>query len=92
MSVSPMTLVETLARMADSAVWPQYWHSLPEMGRGGDLRRMLRTPAEGNLRALTRDERFRYHFTGVERGGAKSGDGTSRLYRVAKTQKTSKTP
>ncbi|MCG8417585.1 MAG: 5-amino-6-(D-ribitylamino)uracil--L-tyrosine 4-hydroxyphenyl transferase CofH [Proteobacteria bacterium] len=46
----------------------------------------------GSYRALTRDERFRYHFTGVERGGAKSGDGTSRLYRVAKTQKTSKTP
>lgn len=51
--VSPATFVETLARMAESPLWPQFWHALPEVGVGRDLRRMMRTPADGNLRAKT---------------------------------------
>ena len=51
--VSPATFVQTLERVADSPLWPHLWHALPEFGAGRDTRRMMRTAADGNLRAKT---------------------------------------
>jgi hypothetical protein len=39
--------------MASSPVWNEYWGSLPEAGRRGELGRMYNTGAAGNLRAKT---------------------------------------
>ncbi|MBR9988697.1 MAG: D-alanyl-D-alanine carboxypeptidase/D-alanyl-D-alanine-endopeptidase, partial [Gemmatimonadetes bacterium] len=46
-------IVDVLALMADSPMWPYYWETLPEAGASDGLRRMYRTGAEGNLRAKT---------------------------------------
>lgn len=51
--VSASTFVDVLQTMADSPVWAEYWASLPEAGRRGELGRMFGTPAAGNLRAKT---------------------------------------
>jgi serine-type D-Ala-D-Ala carboxypeptidase/endopeptidase (penicillin-binding protein 4) len=47
------TLIHLLRFMAASPMWEPYWASLPEAGSPEGLRRMQRTPAEGNLRAKT---------------------------------------
>lgn len=46
-------LISLLAVMAESPMWNEYWETLPEAGSPAGLRRMYRTPAEGNLRAKT---------------------------------------
>jgi D-alanyl-D-alanine carboxypeptidase/D-alanyl-D-alanine-endopeptidase (penicillin-binding protein 4) len=46
-------IVDVLALMAQSPMWPYYWDTLPEAGASDGLRRMYRTGAEGNLRAKT---------------------------------------
>jgi D-alanyl-D-alanine carboxypeptidase/D-alanyl-D-alanine-endopeptidase (penicillin-binding protein 4) len=51
--VSAATFVDIIDRMAASPVWTEYWGSLPEAGRRGELGRMYNTPAAGNLRAKT---------------------------------------
>jgi len=51
--VSAATLVAVLERMAASPLWAEYWASLPEAGRRGELGRMYRTAAANNLRAKT---------------------------------------
>lgn len=50
---SARTFIQLLDAMADSPMWQSYWSTLPEAGAPGGLRRMHRTPAEGNLRAKT---------------------------------------
>ena len=47
------TFVNVLSRMAETDSWAEYWASLPEAGTRGELGRMYRTPAAGNLRAKT---------------------------------------
>lgn len=51
--VSASTFVDIFDRMASSTVWSEYWGSLPEAGRRGELGRMYGTVAAGNLRAKT---------------------------------------
>lgn len=51
--VSPATMVDLLAYMANSPMWELYWETLPEAGSSRGLRRMYQTGAEGNLRAKT---------------------------------------
>jgi D-alanyl-D-alanine carboxypeptidase/D-alanyl-D-alanine-endopeptidase (penicillin-binding protein 4) len=51
--VSPRTLVETIRAMDGSPYWEAYWTSLPRAGTRGELGRMYRTAAAGNLRAKT---------------------------------------
>lgn len=51
--VSASTFVDIITRMAASPVWSEYWGSLPEAGRRGELGRMYGTLAAGNLRAKT---------------------------------------
>ncbi len=51
--VSAATFVDIIDRMAASPVWTEYWGSLPEAGRRGELGRMYNSPAAGNLRAKT---------------------------------------
>lgn len=46
-------IIDLLALMAESPMWPYYWETLPEAGASDGLRRMYRTGAEGNLRAKT---------------------------------------
>lgn len=46
-------LIDVMALMAESPMWPYYWETLPEAGASDGLRRMYRTGAEGNLRAKT---------------------------------------
>jgi serine-type D-Ala-D-Ala carboxypeptidase/endopeptidase (penicillin-binding protein 4) len=46
-------IIDVLALMAESPMWPHYWETLPEAGASNGLRRMYRTAAEGNLRAKT---------------------------------------
>jgi D-alanyl-D-alanine carboxypeptidase/D-alanyl-D-alanine-endopeptidase (penicillin-binding protein 4) len=46
-------IIDVLALMADSPMWPYYWETLPEAGASDGLRRMYRTGAERNLRAKT---------------------------------------
>ena len=46
-------IIDVLALMAESPMWPYYWETLPEAGASDGLRRMYRTGAEGNLRAKT---------------------------------------
>ena len=50
---SARSFIQLLDAMADSPMWQAYWSTLPEAGAPGGLRRMYRTPAEGNLRAKT---------------------------------------
>ena len=50
---SARSFIQLLDAMADSPMWQSYWSTLPEAGAPGGLRRMYRTPAEGNLRAKT---------------------------------------
>jgi hypothetical protein len=51
--VSAATFVDVVDRMAASPVWSEFWGSLPEAGRRGELGRMYGTMAAGNLRAKT---------------------------------------
>jgi D-alanyl-D-alanine carboxypeptidase/D-alanyl-D-alanine-endopeptidase (penicillin-binding protein 4) len=51
--VSASTFVDIIESMASSTTWPEYWGSLPEAGRRGELGRMYSTLAAGNLRAKT---------------------------------------
>jgi D-alanyl-D-alanine carboxypeptidase/D-alanyl-D-alanine-endopeptidase (penicillin-binding protein 4) len=51
--ISPGGLVEVLRFMAASPCWDDLWESLPEAGSRALYRRMIRTPASGNLRAKT---------------------------------------
>jgi D-alanyl-D-alanine carboxypeptidase/D-alanyl-D-alanine-endopeptidase (penicillin-binding protein 4) len=51
--VSAGTFVDVIEHMASSPVWDEYWGSLPEAGRRGELGRMYNTTAAGNLRAKT---------------------------------------
>ncbi len=51
--VSASTFVALLDRMAATPRWADYWASLPEAGRRGELGRMYSTPAARNLRAKT---------------------------------------
>ncbi|HEX6135007.1 MAG TPA: D-alanyl-D-alanine carboxypeptidase/D-alanyl-D-alanine-endopeptidase [Longimicrobiales bacterium] len=50
---SASAIIDVLALMAESPMWPYYWETLPEAGARDGLRRMYRTNAEGNLRAKT---------------------------------------
>ncbi|MGH7444523.1 MAG: D-alanyl-D-alanine carboxypeptidase/D-alanyl-D-alanine endopeptidase, partial [Longimicrobiales bacterium] len=50
---SARSFIQLLDAMAASAMWQEFWSTLPEAGAPGGLRRMYRTPAEGNLRAKT---------------------------------------
>jgi len=52
-AASTGALVQVLAFMSDSPGWEDFWGTLPEAGVRGEMRRMLRTPAAGNLRAKT---------------------------------------
>jgi D-alanyl-D-alanine carboxypeptidase/D-alanyl-D-alanine-endopeptidase (penicillin-binding protein 4) len=51
--VTAGSFVALLAGMAEADQWPVYWASLPVAGRRGELGRMYRTAAAGNLRAKT---------------------------------------
>jgi len=51
--VSAASFVTLLAYMAASDHWESFWATLPEAGRRGELPRMYRSPAAGNLRAKT---------------------------------------
>jgi D-alanyl-D-alanine carboxypeptidase/D-alanyl-D-alanine-endopeptidase (penicillin-binding protein 4) len=51
--VSAATFVDVIERMASGPVWSEYWGSMPEAGRRGELGRMAGSPAAGNLRAKT---------------------------------------
>jgi D-alanyl-D-alanine carboxypeptidase/D-alanyl-D-alanine-endopeptidase (penicillin-binding protein 4) len=51
--VSAATFVDVIDRMSSSPVWNEYWGSLPEAGRRGEMGRMYNTTAAGNLRAKT---------------------------------------
>ncbi len=51
--VSPMAFVDVLRHVKDSDLWPDFWESLPEAGKRGEMRRMYDTPAAGKLRAKT---------------------------------------
>lgn len=51
--ISPGALVQILGFMAASSCWEDLWESLPEAGSRALFRRMIRTPASGNLRAKT---------------------------------------
>jgi D-alanyl-D-alanine carboxypeptidase/D-alanyl-D-alanine-endopeptidase (penicillin-binding protein 4) len=51
--VSAQALVQTIAGMEGGPLWPEYWASLPQAGTRGELGRMYRTAAAGNLRAKT---------------------------------------
>jgi D-alanyl-D-alanine carboxypeptidase/D-alanyl-D-alanine-endopeptidase (penicillin-binding protein 4) len=51
--VSASTFVDVIERMASGPVWSEYWGSMPEAGRRGELGRMFGTAAAGNLRAKT---------------------------------------
>ncbi|HEU5209786.1 MAG TPA: D-alanyl-D-alanine carboxypeptidase/D-alanyl-D-alanine-endopeptidase, partial [Longimicrobiales bacterium] len=50
---SARSFIQLLDAMSDSPMWQAFWSTLPESGAPGGLRRMYRTPAEGNLRAKT---------------------------------------
>jgi D-alanyl-D-alanine carboxypeptidase/D-alanyl-D-alanine-endopeptidase (penicillin-binding protein 4) len=51
--VSARDLIHLLSFMRHSPMWEAYWHTLPEAGGPGGLRRMSGTAAQGNLRAKT---------------------------------------
>jgi len=51
--VSAATFVNTIAAMSDGPFWDEFWASLPRAGTRGELGRMYRTAAAGNLRAKT---------------------------------------
>ncbi|HSM06274.1 MAG TPA: D-alanyl-D-alanine carboxypeptidase/D-alanyl-D-alanine-endopeptidase [Longimicrobiales bacterium] len=51
--VSPGALVATLRYMEGTPQWAALWETLPEAGSRELFRRMIRTPAAGNLRAKT---------------------------------------
>lgn len=51
--VSATAFVSALSYVNRTDLWEALWHSLPEAGRGGRLRRMDRSPAASNLRAKT---------------------------------------
>ena len=51
--VSARAFVQTIAGMEGTEHWPAYWATLPQAGTRGELGRMYRTAAAGNLRAKT---------------------------------------
>ncbi len=51
--ISPGALVQVLAFMTTTSCWEDLWETLPEAGSRALFRRMIRTPASGNLRAKT---------------------------------------
>ena len=51
--VTARAFVESIQGMAEGPLWAEYWASLPRAGTRGELRRMYRTAAAGNLRAKT---------------------------------------
>jgi D-alanyl-D-alanine carboxypeptidase/D-alanyl-D-alanine-endopeptidase (penicillin-binding protein 4) len=51
--VSAKSFVDVIARMSESALWPEYWATLPRAGTRRELGRMYRTAAADNLRAKT---------------------------------------
>lgn len=51
--VSAGTTVQLLEYAREAPFWPAFWQTLPESGAPGELKRMLRTPAEGHVRAKT---------------------------------------
>jgi D-alanyl-D-alanine carboxypeptidase/D-alanyl-D-alanine-endopeptidase (penicillin-binding protein 4) len=51
--ISPGGLVATLQYMEGTPEWSALWETLPEAGSRALFRRMIRTPASGNLRAKT---------------------------------------
>ena len=51
--VSAATFVDLFRRMSAGPFWPPFWASLPRAGTRGELGRMYRSAAAGNLRAKT---------------------------------------
>jgi D-alanyl-D-alanine carboxypeptidase/D-alanyl-D-alanine-endopeptidase (penicillin-binding protein 4) len=51
--VSARAFVDVITRMSESALWPEYWATLPRAGTRRELGRMYRTAAADNLRAKT---------------------------------------
>ncbi len=51
--VSPGTFVGLFGALEHSALWDDFWATLPEAGTRRELGRMFNTPAAGNLRAKT---------------------------------------
>jgi D-alanyl-D-alanine carboxypeptidase/D-alanyl-D-alanine-endopeptidase (penicillin-binding protein 4) len=51
--VTTRSIIHLLSFMAKSAMWQDYWATLPEAGVSDGLHRMQRTAAERNLRAKT---------------------------------------
>jgi D-alanyl-D-alanine carboxypeptidase/D-alanyl-D-alanine-endopeptidase (penicillin-binding protein 4) len=51
--VTAASVVGVLEFAHAATIWPAFWKTLPETGTPRELRRMLRTPAEGRVRAKT---------------------------------------
>lgn len=51
--VSAAAFVQILEGMSEGPLWEEYWATLPRAGTRGELGRMYRTAAAGNLRAKT---------------------------------------
>jgi D-alanyl-D-alanine carboxypeptidase/D-alanyl-D-alanine-endopeptidase (penicillin-binding protein 4) len=51
--VTTGSVIRLLEYAHDATFWPAFWQTLPESGAPRELRRMLRTPAEGRVRAKT---------------------------------------
>jgi D-alanyl-D-alanine carboxypeptidase/D-alanyl-D-alanine-endopeptidase (penicillin-binding protein 4) len=51
--VTASSVIGLLAYAHDAPVWRAFWQTLPESGAPRELRRMIRTPAEGRVRAKT---------------------------------------
>lgn len=51
--VTAGSVIRLLEYAFDTTLWPSFWKTLPETGAPRELRRMLRTPAEGRVRAKT---------------------------------------
>jgi D-alanyl-D-alanine carboxypeptidase/D-alanyl-D-alanine-endopeptidase (penicillin-binding protein 4) len=51
--VTASSVIGLLEYAHDAPVWAAFWQTLPETGAPRELRRMLRTPAEGRVRAKT---------------------------------------
>ena len=50
---APAAFVDIFRALQESELWPDFWASLPEAGKRGEMRRMYDTPAAGKLRAKT---------------------------------------
>jgi len=51
--VTAASVIGVLEFAHAATIWPAFWKTLPETGTPRELRRMLRTPAEGRVRAKT---------------------------------------